>query len=52
MSEIVLRIRDLQVVFETSKVNIHAINGINLDVAVREVVGIVGESGLQNEPWH
>ena len=41
----VLRVRDLSVTFATRQGLVRAVDGLNLDVGPREVVGIVGESG-------
>jgi peptide/nickel transport system ATP-binding protein len=43
--ESVLSIRDLQVEFKTEDGLVHAVRGVDLDVAAGEVLGIVGESG-------
>lgn len=40
-----LRVRDLQVSFATRQGLVRAVDGLDLDVAPKEVVGIVGESG-------
>jgi len=41
----VLRVENLEIVFETLHARIHALNGVNLSVREGEVLGIVGESG-------
>ncbi len=41
----VLKVRDLSVSFATRQGLVRAVDGLNLDVAPKEVVGIVGESG-------
>ena len=41
----VLRVRDLSVSFATRQGLVRAVDGLNLDVGTKEVVGIVGESG-------
>src|SRR5215831_17541857 len=41
----VLEIRDLQVRFRTEAGVVHAVRGVDLDVAEGGVVGVVGESG-------
>jgi peptide/nickel transport system ATP-binding protein len=43
--EAVLSVRDLNVRFGTDDGIVHAVRGITFDVAAREVLGIVGESG-------
>src|SRR5689334_11569738 len=45
MTEPVLSIRNLQVEFKTRRVTLRAIDGISLDIAKGEVLGVVGESG-------
>lgn len=40
-----IRIRDLQVIFDTAPAPWHAVNGVNLDVHRGEVVALIGESG-------
>jgi len=45
MSEAILRIRNLRLVFESMQGRFHALNGVNLDLAAGEVLGVVGESG-------
>ena len=40
-----LSVRNLRVVFNTKSGPIHAVDGVDLDVAPGEVVGLVGESG-------
>ncbi len=45
MNETVLRIRGLQVAYATPSGMLHAVDGVDLDVARGESVGLVGESG-------
>jgi peptide/nickel transport system ATP-binding protein len=45
MTEPVLSIRNLQVEFKTRRHTLRAIDGISLDIAKGEVLGVVGESG-------
>jgi len=40
-----LEIRNLRVMFPTARGMLHAVEGLDLDVSVGEVLGIVGESG-------
>ncbi|WOF24640.1 ABC transporter ATP-binding protein [Microbacterium betulae] len=43
--DLAVRIRDLDVTFATDGGDVHAVNGIDLDVRVGEVLAVVGESG-------
>ena len=45
MPEPILSVRNLRLVFESMRGRFHALNGVKLDIAPREVLGIVGESG-------
>jgi peptide/nickel transport system ATP-binding protein len=45
MSDTLLRVRDLSVVFDSAAGDTHAITNISFDVAAGEILGIVGESG-------
>ncbi len=45
LRDAVLSVRDLRVSFATRQGLVRAVDGLNLDVAPKEVVGIVGESG-------
>ena len=40
-----LRIKDLHVVFPIGGKQIHAVNGVNVDLAAGEALGVIGESG-------
>ncbi|WP_235736630.1 ABC transporter ATP-binding protein [Nocardioides alcanivorans] len=40
-----LSIRDLRVHIATAVGTVHALNGVNLEVAEREIVGLIGETG-------
>jgi peptide/nickel transport system ATP-binding protein len=45
MSEPLVRVEDLTVRFATRERVVHAVNGVNLALAPRETLGILGESG-------
>ncbi len=45
MSESLLQVENLNIEFHTSRGQIHALNGVSLDVRPGEVFGIVGETG-------
>ena len=45
MSEPILKIRDMNMVFAAGKQSIHAVNDVSFEVFQGETVGIVGESG-------
>jgi peptide/nickel transport system ATP-binding protein len=45
MPEPLLEVRDLSVRFDTDEGTVHAVDGMSLELASREVLGIVGESG-------
>ena len=44
-SETVLEIKDLAVSYSTNRGDVHAVDGLNLDVRRGEILGIAGESG-------
>ena len=44
-SDTLVSIRDLHVKFKTWRGMVHALRGVDLDVARGEVVGLIGESG-------
>ena len=45
MTEPLLEVQDLSVRFDTDERTVHAVDRISLELASREVLGIVGESG-------
>ena len=44
-NDLVLDIRDLVVHYETEDADVHAVNGINIQVGKRRTLGLVGETG-------
>ena len=45
MSEAMLKVRDLEVVYKTDFETVHAVNKINFELKKGEVIGLVGETG-------
>ena len=45
MPQPILSVRNLRLVFESMRGRFHALNGVKLDIAPGEVLGVVGESG-------
>ena len=45
MSEVILRVKDLEKVFYSKSTNVIAVNQVNFNVQKGETVGVVGESG-------
>ena len=45
MSEALVEIKDLKVMFKTERATTYALNGVNLSIAKGESLGLVGESG-------
>ena len=45
MSEVILKIKDLDKVFSSKKTDVRAVNGVSFEVNKGETIGIVGESG-------
>ena len=45
MSEKLLEIKDLEVIYQTDEETVHAVNGISFDLNAGESIGIVGETG-------
>ena len=45
MSETLLEIKDLEIVYQTDEETVHAVNRIHLTVNTKETLGLVGETG-------
>ena len=45
MSDILLRVEGLNMVFQAGKTRVHAVNDVSFSVRQGETIGIVGESG-------
>ena len=45
MNNVLLRIKNLKVFFDTPRGILKAVNGVNLDIQKGGIVGLVGESG-------
>ena len=45
MAEPLVSVRNLSVAFTNSGKSIHAVNGVDFDLAAGEVLGVIGESG-------
>lgn len=45
MTEPILQIEDLEVIYKTERTDVRALNGVSFDVSPGEVRGVVGESG-------
>ena len=45
MTEALVSVRDLRVLFRTGERTVHAVNGVDLSLAQGEVLGLLGESG-------
>lgn len=45
MSEVLLKIRDLQIDYKTDLETVHAVNGVSLTLNKGETLGLVGETG-------
>ena len=45
MSEQLLEVRDLRVVYESDEETVHAVNGISFSIGKQETLGLVGETG-------
>ncbi len=43
--ELVLKIKDLEVCYETEDANVRAVNGIDIEIAKKRTLGLVGETG-------
>lgn len=45
MSDALMEIKDLEIIYQTDEETVHAVNRINLRVNTKETVGLVGETG-------
>ena len=45
MEELLLRVKDLRVTYQTEEGTVYAVNGVDLSVAKGETLGLVGETG-------
>ena len=45
MSDKVLKVKNLAVVFKSRERKVHAVRGVDIEVNKGEIVGIIGESG-------
>ena len=45
MSEHILSVQNLHTSFQTSKGDVHAVNGVSFNLDAGKILGIVGESG-------
>lgn len=43
--DFVLKIKDLVVHYETEDADVHAVNGIDIEIAKKRTLGLVGETG-------
>ena len=50
MSEQLLEVRDLRVVYESDEETVHAVNGISFSIGKQETLGLVGETGAGKTP--
>ena len=45
MTDALLEIKDLEIVYQTDEETVHAVNRISLNVNTKETLGLVGETG-------
>ena len=45
MNELLLDIKNLEVIYQTGKEVVHAVNGVSLSIRRGETLGLVGETG-------